>query len=362
MDLSELSPTAKRGEHNIEDEMTFDSNPRYVFHDSRGFEAGRTSELDTVKGFIQHRSTTKSLGEQLHAIWYCIPINDGARPITRAELDFFDECGTGKVPVIILFTKADLLDAQTIGRLVKTGMSLEDAANKAGEESIKNFYKDFGHVLYAKKYPPKTHIYFRDMQDTTTDCSVLVKETAAVLSDDAILQLFLSAQQNSLSLSMEYAVKRLLFDDQGQWGKNAEEEVLATIKNVFTYFPHVYHNDFFNFDFFEFCDDFDAIDELNCIPEHDALHCVNWSSLGDNTTFQRSAFLCIATAIIAEHSYFIWKKQPSKSCEPLKKSFHAFQSSSAFKNVQNAIKGQDKGHTDVAAAIAIIALDNRLPQ
>jgi hypothetical protein len=32
---------------------------------------------------------------------------------------------------------------------------------------------------------------------------------------------------------------RLLFDDQGQWGKNAEEEVLATIKNVFTYFPHV---------------------------------------------------------------------------------------------------------------------------
>jgi hypothetical protein len=47
------------------------------------------------------------------------------------------------------------------------------------------------------------------MQNTMGDCSVLVKETAAVLSDDAILQLFLSAQQNSLSLSMEYAVKRL---------------------------------------------------------------------------------------------------------------------------------------------------------
>ena len=26
---------------------------------------------------------------------YCIPINE-ARPITKAELDFFDECGTGR--------------------------------------------------------------------------------------------------------------------------------------------------------------------------------------------------------------------------------------------------------------------------
>ena len=48
------------------------------------------------------------------------------------------------------------------------------------------------------------------MQNTTSDCSMLVKETAAVLSDDAILQLFLSVQQNHLGLSMEYAVKRLL--------------------------------------------------------------------------------------------------------------------------------------------------------
>jgi hypothetical protein len=63
------------------------------------------------------------------------------------------------VPVIILFTKADLLDAQTMGRLVETGMSIEDAASKAGEESIIKFHKDFGHVLYAKKYPPKKHIY-----------------------------------------------------------------------------------------------------------------------------------------------------------------------------------------------------------
>ncbi|EDR10098.1 uncharacterized protein LACBIDRAFT_325699 [Laccaria bicolor S238N-H82] len=375
IDLSELNPTAKRGEHNIENEMIFDSNPGYVFHDSCGFEAGRTLELDDVKSFIQHRSTATHMEKQLHAIWYCIPMNDRARPITRAELDFFDECGTGIVPVIILFTKADLLDAPTIGKLVKTGMSIEDAASKAGEESINNFHKDFGHMLYAKKYPPKTHIYLRDMQNTRSDCSVLVKKTAAVLSDDAILKLFLSVQQNQLSLSMEYAVKsdiRVMFDSQGHWLKTREKQMI-TIKNILEYFQHIDYlkRDFdadFDSDFDADAYDFDAakakdnqareaneaffFNNADRIPEYNALHCVDWRS--------RRASLCIATAIIAEHSYFIWKKQPSKSAEPIKKSFHMFQSSAAINNIHDAIKELDEGHRDIAAALVKIALDNRL--
>ena len=67
-----------------------------------------------------------------------------------------------------------------------------------------------------------------------------------------------------------------------------------------------------------------------------------------------------ATAIIADHSYFIWRQQPSNSFEPLKISFHTFQSSAAFKNIQNAIKEMDEKSTEVAAAIMKIALDNRL--
>ena len=67
-----------------------------------------------------------------------------------------------------------------------------------------------------------------------------------------------------------------------------------------------------------------------------------------------------ATAIIAEHSYFIWKEQPSTSSKPIKMSFQTFFSSAAFQNIQNAIKELDEGHTDVAAAVVKIALDNRL--
>ncbi|KIJ99252.1 hypothetical protein K443DRAFT_624684 [Laccaria amethystina LaAM-08-1] len=208
IDLSQLNPNAERGEHNIENEMIFESNKAFVFHDSRGFEAGRRSELDKVKDFVQKHSMETYLRDHLHVIWYCIPINDEARPITRAELDFFDECGTGRVPIIVLFTKADMLDAQTMELLVNAGMDVEDAEIRAPEESEARFQKNFGHQLYKKKYPPKGHVYFRDMQNPTSDCGELLSKTAANLSDDTILQLFLTVQKTFMSLSIEYAIRR----------------------------------------------------------------------------------------------------------------------------------------------------------
>ena len=70
------------------------------------------------------------------------------------------------VPVIVLFTKADMLDAHTIKHLVKDGMNVEDAANKAPEESVARFQKNFGQQLYKTKYPPKDHIYFRGVTNS----------------------------------------------------------------------------------------------------------------------------------------------------------------------------------------------------
>jgi hypothetical protein len=70
------------------------------------------------------------------------------------------------VPVIVLFTKADMLDAQMIEHLVNAGMSIEDAAMKAPEESVARFEKNFGQQLYKKKYPPKGHLYFRGVTNS----------------------------------------------------------------------------------------------------------------------------------------------------------------------------------------------------
>ncbi|EDQ98958.1 uncharacterized protein LACBIDRAFT_318450 [Laccaria bicolor S238N-H82] len=47
------------------------------------------------------------------------------------------------------------------------------------------------------------------MQNPTSDCSELLRKTAATFSDDTLLQLFLTVQQNNVALSIEYAIKRI---------------------------------------------------------------------------------------------------------------------------------------------------------
>jgi hypothetical protein len=59
----------QRGEHNIEYQLTF-SGSNFIFHDSRGIEAGSEDELKTVKEFIQKREQLVDLKDQLHVIWY----------------------------------------------------------------------------------------------------------------------------------------------------------------------------------------------------------------------------------------------------------------------------------------------------
>jgi hypothetical protein len=61
--------SSQRGIHDIENEMVFKSNPGFIFHDSRGFEAGGDSELHVVKDFVAGRARQEKLSDQLHAIW-----------------------------------------------------------------------------------------------------------------------------------------------------------------------------------------------------------------------------------------------------------------------------------------------------
>ena len=60
---------SQRGIHDIDNEMVFKSNSGFIFHDSRGFEAGGDSELRVVKDFIARRAREKNLSDQLHTIW-----------------------------------------------------------------------------------------------------------------------------------------------------------------------------------------------------------------------------------------------------------------------------------------------------
>ena len=67
----------QRGEHDINDELIFTNHDGYIFHDSRGFEAGSEDELKTVQNFVKRKSKERRLEDRLHAIWFvpsCINI------------------------------------------------------------------------------------------------------------------------------------------------------------------------------------------------------------------------------------------------------------------------------------------------
>ena len=57
----------------------FSNHDGYIFHDSRGFEAGGDEELKIVQEFIRERSEKRHLRERIHAIWYALSTVHGLR-------------------------------------------------------------------------------------------------------------------------------------------------------------------------------------------------------------------------------------------------------------------------------------------
>ncbi|KAF7371547.1 GTP-binding protein [Mycena venus] len=95
-----------RGLHNIDDEIRFRSRPGFVFHDSRGVEAGSATELSTVQRFVDERSSAATkVRKQVHAIWMCLPLDD-CRELFLSERDIF-RLLKGTAPLVVIFTKHD---------------------------------------------------------------------------------------------------------------------------------------------------------------------------------------------------------------------------------------------------------------
>ncbi|KIJ96012.1 hypothetical protein K443DRAFT_107911 [Laccaria amethystina LaAM-08-1] len=98
-----------------------------------------------------------------------------------------------------------------------------------------------------------------------------------------------------------------------------------------------------------------------CVLNSDVLNYTDCSSVGNTKTFENIAFLCITTAIIAEHSYFMWKQKPSASSVPFKLAVQKFNSSADLKKIKTAI--EDASHLkikDQKHALVKIALENCL--
>ncbi|KAH0839442.1 hypothetical protein J3R83DRAFT_225, partial [Lanmaoa asiatica] len=216
----------KRGFHDINHEMVFKSNQRFVFHDSPGFEAGREDEFEKMKTFITQRAGTTFLKEQIHAIWYCIPMDQFHRAVTFAEEKFFGECNTRNVPVVVLFTKCDALMTQVF-QPEDLLLSLEDQEIRWRECSKEMFAKrNVWGDLCKMAFPPKASVQLEslymlssllcsilliislDMDTSDIGCNLLLAQTAAALDDKSLQMLLITAQEKNILLCIEYAVRQ----------------------------------------------------------------------------------------------------------------------------------------------------------
>jgi len=239
-----LMPSMERGIHDIEHGITYDGS-NFIFHDSQGFESGAKEEIEVVWDFIAKQSSKDKLKDQLHAIWYCIPM-DSARPILPTELEFFDK-GIGKVPLVAVFTKFDAQIIQECGKLDDTEDKW-DKARKNAEIAFQNVYLP---KVFDTKYPPKGYVCLEDMDIVENDCPELTEQTANAIDEVSIQELFVSIQRNNLDLCVKFGLNHaLLPNEKFQW-----EDVFIIVLSKFPHYWIMREDDHNAVDWFDKADE-----------------------------------------------------------------------------------------------------------
>ncbi|KAI9429323.1 hypothetical protein H4582DRAFT_2151539, partial [Lactarius indigo] len=190
------SPTVfQRGEHGIDDELVFSNHKGYVFHDSRGIESGGAEELTILQEFIRRKCGERRLINRLHAIWYCVPM-DNQRP--QLDLKFFkDICPDGNDD------------------------NVSDVAEKQFEEHYLRALDDGVRFVRLEK-----------MHKENMGCDKLIETTAAALNDDIVGLMLLAVQNGNLALSVKEALRRT--------GSHHDMGVKKMVRECLIPFPHIW--------------------------------------------------------------------------------------------------------------------------
>ncbi|KIK36754.1 hypothetical protein CY34DRAFT_16166 [Suillus luteus UH-Slu-Lm8-n1] len=198
-----LESSIERGNHDIKNAMVFKSNPGFVFHDSCGFEATTEEEFEEMKKFISEGVNAKKLKDRIHAIWQL------------AEKKFFLECDTGRVPVIVVFTKFAELHSVAYGELKEQleGLSEEECSRRI-EQRVEELFKNTG-ILDRLSDPnnwarAEYYVCLEDMTEPNANCNNLLQGTTFALDDKELRLCLVSTQQSNLELCIKCAVGTLV--------------------------------------------------------------------------------------------------------------------------------------------------------
>jgi GTP-binding protein EngB required for normal cell division len=335
-----LEPTAARGIHDIYRPFAFRSNPQFIFHDSPGFESGDEKQLQDVLSFIEQKSKSTEVDDQLHAIWFCLVLNK-SRPLFPLETAFFETARAGKVPVIAIFTKFDDLMYQVcdMDDMDLDDMDLDDNATRRIAE--KEVEEKFRKPLNACTFPPRADVCFEALHTDETgkhqdQVKALIEKTASSLDDTALKMLFVSVQQNNINLSVRYAIH---YVTEGIKRRDIEDVATRTM----LWFGHSYVPKY-NYDRTEDLDDdwFVRTVKQNARALSDILY-ANFKSndfgLPSTNSSLEMTPLCIFTALLICMENSFWNRHTGGNfVEWFQKSFALYVESGKRKKVDVAIK------------------------
>ncbi|KAJ3517597.1 hypothetical protein NLJ89_g414 [Agrocybe chaxingu] len=172
------------GKANIAHEYTSDSNPRFILHDSQGFEPGSEKTWDTVKKFIRDKCEEGlEAKDRLHAIWLCIETpRTGSRLMQTGDEKLLELANELKVVVIIVFTKYDILFNEYLRKARNAKLPNARTGAKTNAEHhldalIKNSPRPFEYVPVStsEKYPERFDMLKR-LTEITRKCLHGVEE------------------------------------------------------------------------------------------------------------------------------------------------------------------------------------------
>ncbi|KAG1786069.1 uncharacterized protein HD556DRAFT_1508083 [Suillus plorans] len=235
---SRLHVIVTRGNHDITSAMMFKSNPTFVFHDSCGFEAGSEEEFESMKEFIAECAHAMKIEDRIHAIWYCIPMDDHCRTFQRSEEKFFQECDTGHVPVVVVFTKFEALNPVAYGEIKKQlrGVLGEERSKRIAER-VEELFTKTGVLdrLYNPKNRahPKSHVCLQNMNQQNTNCDSLLESTTLALDNEELRLCLVSTQKSNMELCIKCAIITLVDHADKQIDYDRYQYSIAK------WFPHI---------------------------------------------------------------------------------------------------------------------------
>ncbi|KAK7448838.1 hypothetical protein VKT23_013567 [Stygiomarasmius scandens] len=132
----------RAGEADINREYTSQDNPRFVLHDSKGFEPGSEKTWDLVKKFVSDRcSSDRPLKERVHIIWLCLESpRTGSRLVRTEDIELLKLAQKFEVPVIVVFTKYDLL-VDEMSMELEEDVDDDELLEKKAEEIANSYFE-----------------------------------------------------------------------------------------------------------------------------------------------------------------------------------------------------------------------------